>query len=161
MKIQLNYDRPSQIQTDLLVVIADSETDLFSLSGTPLEETVSRIVRDLNNKKIKKEYFTALDSKSAVKNLVIFSTSLSPAFNVWENLKTFIARSVRMANDLGLSRVHVVLNTDTAVPFIGKAVEGAILGGYSFDKYRKDKKDLSTLQFDIVALKRHEANNRH
>ena len=67
MKIQLNYDRPSQIQTDLLVVIADSENDLFSLSGTPLEETVSRIVRDLNNKKIKKEYFTALDSKSAVK----------------------------------------------------------------------------------------------
>ena len=36
MKIQLNYDRPSQIQTDLLVVILDKETGLFDLGGSPL-----------------------------------------------------------------------------------------------------------------------------
>jgi leucyl aminopeptidase len=161
MKIQLNYDSPSQVQTDLLVLVSDPETELFSLSGSSLDETARRVVRDINAKKIKKEYFTALDSKSGVKNLIVFSTVLNPAFNVWENLKTFIARSLRLATDLGLNRVSVLLNTEGAAPFIGKAVEGAMLGSYTFDKYRKEKTDLSKLQFDIVALKAHDSSNRH
>src|SRR5262249_42210756 len=161
MKIQLNYDRPSQVQTDLLVVISDAQTGLFNLGGSAVDETVRRVVQDINDKKVKKEYFTALDSKSPVRNVVVFWTALNPSYNAWENVKTFIARSLRMALDLGLQRVSVLLNTDAAVPFIGKAIEGAILGTYTFDKYRKDKTDVSKLQFEIVALKAHDANNRH
>src|SRR5262249_41703875 len=128
MKIQLNYDRPSQIQADLLVVISDAQTGLFSLNGASVAETVRRIVQDIDQKKIKKEYFMGLDSKSPVKNVAVFSTALNPAYNVWENVKIFIARSLKIAQDLGLRRVAVLLNTDAAVPFVGKAVEGAILG---------------------------------
>src|SRR6185436_82080 len=160
MKIQLSYDRPSQVQTDLLVLIVDKETRLFDLSGSAVDETVNRISRDFDGKKIKKEYFTQLDSKSSVKNIVVFSTVFNPAFNVWENLKTFIARAIRMALDLGLSRISVLLNTEDAVPFIGKAVEGAILGSYTFDKYRTEKTDLRNIQVEIVGLKAHDASNR-
>ena len=35
--------------------------------------------------------------------------------------------------------MSLLLNTDDAVPFIGKAIEGAILGSYSFDRYKKEK----------------------
>ncbi len=161
MKIRLSYDRPSQIQTELMVVIIDNETRLFDLNGSTLNETVHRVSRDLDQKRIKKEYFAALDEKSPVKNLVVFSTALSPSYNAWENLKTFVAKSIRIAQDLGLSRISILLNTDSAVPFIGKAVEGAILGGYTFDKYRKDKADLGKLDIDIVGLKANDARNRH
>jgi len=160
MKIQLSYDATSQIQTDLLVVILDNETRLFNLDGSPLDKTVQRIAHEIEEKKIKKEYFTSLDGKSSVKNLVVFSTRFSPAQNIWENLKTFVARSIRLAHDLGLGRIALLLNTDAAAPFVGKAVEGAILGGYTFDKYRKEKTDRSKMQVDLVALKSNDAKNR-
>src|SRR5205085_5517590 len=110
---------------------------------------------------IKKEYFTSLDSKGLVKNVLIFSTALNPAYNVWENTKTYIAKSIRMAQDMGLSRIAVLLNTDEAVPFIGKAVEGAILGSYTFDKYKAEKADLEKLQVTIAGLKAYDQQNRH
>src|SRR5437667_3753047 len=161
MKIQLVYDRPSQISTDLLVVILDSKTKLHDLTGNLLEETVRRVGRDLNENRLKKEYFTSLDSRVGDQHVVIFSTILEPSYNVWESLKIFVARSIRMARDHGISRVCVVLNTEEAAPFIGKAVEGAILGAYSFDRYKKEKEEFHKVQVTIAALKSHDEQNRH
>ncbi|MBI2150261.1 MAG: hypothetical protein HYU27_06615 [Acidobacteria bacterium] len=161
MKIQLTYDRPSQVSTDLLVVILDSDIDFHDLAGSPVQETVRRAARDLDAKRLKTEYFTSLDSQGPARNLAIFSTSLSPAYNVWENLKTFVARSIRLARNHGLSRVALLLNTDEAAPFVGKAVEGAVLGSYSFDRYKKEKAEFDKIQLQIVALKAHDQRNRH
>ena len=94
MKIQLSYDRINQINTDLLVVILDAPTNLHDLTGSPLDETVRRVAADMGSKRIKKEYFTSLDPKSPVKNLLIYTTAHNPAQNTWENLKIFVARSV-------------------------------------------------------------------
>src|SRR5262245_21104707 len=122
MKITLSYDKPQQIETDLLVLVLDKDTRLFDLSGSPLEEAIRRVAADFEQKKIRKEYFATLDSKSTVKNVVVYSSSLSPAFNIWENLKTFIAKSIRTAQDLSLNRISILLNSDGAGPFVGKAV---------------------------------------
>src|SRR5256885_779086 len=132
MKIQLNYERTSQIKTDLLVVILDSQTKFHDLTGSPVDETVGRVERDIREKRIKKEYFTTLDARSNARNLIIYSTSLSTSYNVWENVKIFVRQALNVAKDLGLSRISILMNTADAVPFIGKAVEGAILGAYSF-----------------------------
>lgn len=159
MKIQLTYEDPSRITTDLLVVILDSQSKFHNLSGA-LNETVQRVGRDIQDKRIKREYFTSLDSTSSARNLLVFSTSQSPSYNVWENLKIFVSRAIRVARDHGLSRIAVLLNTQDAAPFIGKAVEGAILGAYTFDKYKKDKSDLSRMRLDLVALKENDRQNR-
>ena len=161
MKIQLVYDRPSQISTDLLVVILDSKTKLHDLTGNLLEETVRRVGRGLNEKRLKKEYFTSLDSRAGDQHVVIFSTILEPSYNVWESLKIFVARSIRMARDHGISRVCVVLNTEEAAPFIGKAVEGALLGAYTFDRYKTEKAEFHKVEVTIAALKSHDQQNRH
>src|SRR5262245_24511689 len=95
MNIQLTYDRPAQIQTDLLIVVLDEKTHFHDLSGSPLQETVQRVAQDFKDKKLKTDYFTALDSKSNIKNLLVFSTELSKAHNVWESFKTLLARGVR------------------------------------------------------------------
>src|SRR5207247_11248664 len=97
MKIQLVYDRPSQISTDLLVVILDSKIKLHDLTGNLLEETVRRVGKDLNEKRLKKEYFTSLDSRVGSQHVVIFSTILEPSYNLWEILKTFVSRTSRDA----------------------------------------------------------------
>ena len=161
MKIQLVYDRPSEISADLLVVILDSKIKLHDLTGNLLEETVRRVGRGLNEKRLKKEYFTSLDSRAGDQHVVIFSTILEPSYNVWESLKIFVARSIRMARDHGLSRVCVVLNTEEAAPFIGKAVEGAILGAYTFDRYKTEKAEFHKVEVTIAALKSHDQQNRH
>src|SRR5436305_8440907 len=101
MKIQLTYDRPAHIATDLLVVILDHQTKFHDLSGSPIAEMVQRIERDIKSKKLKTSYFSALDSKMAPKHLLVYSTSLNRTYNVWETLKTFVAQSLRVARDHG------------------------------------------------------------
>ena len=160
MKIQLTYDRPAHIQTDLLVVILDENTTFHDLSGSPIGEMVRRIERDFKDKKLRTSYFTALDSKLAPKHLLVYSTSLNTSYNVWETLKSFIANSLRMARDHGLGRIAIALNTNDAAPFIGKAVEGAILGGYSFDRYKQEKSKLDKIQIQIAVLEDHEESNQ-
>jgi leucyl aminopeptidase len=161
MKMQLTYDRPAQINSDLLVIILDSEIKFHDLTGSPLDEMVRAIGHDLAEKRRKREYFTSTNSGSGAKNVVIFSTSLSPNYNVWEALKIFVARAVHLAKDQGLTRVCVLMNTDEAAPFVGKAVEGAILGGYTFDRYKAEKTDLTKLQITLATLKSNDRQNRH
>src|SRR6185436_2758761 len=160
MKIQLSYDRLSQIKTDLLVVILDEERTFHDLGASPLQETLRRVQRDFRDKKLKTEYFSALDLKAGPRNIVIFSTSLSKAFNVWENVKTFVARSIAMAQQRGLEDITIALNAKDAVPFIGKAVEGAILGSYTFDKYKSEKTDLSKLRVHLAAMRETDITNK-
>src|SRR4030095_4034344 len=161
MKIQLTYDRSGEATTDLLVVILDSETTLHNLTGSPIDEMVRRIDRDFKDKRLETDYFTSLDSRGPVRDLAVYSTSLSASYSIWENVKIFVARAIRAAKDHGLARVTLALNTDAAAPFIGKAVEGALLGRHSFDRYKKEKSDLDKIQINIVCLKPHDQKNRH
>ncbi len=158
MKITLAYDRPATIQTDLLVVMLDEGYTFHDLSRSRLGEMVDRIEQDFKDKKLHTSYFTGLEpreSKAAARYLLVHSTSLNRAYNVWENLKTFVAKSLRTAQDYGLKNVTIVLNTEAAAPFVGKAVEGAILGGYSFDRYKQEKSKLDSMEIQIAALEKH------
>src|SRR5207302_1916413 len=139
MKIQFTYDRPAQVNTDLLVVILDPETTFHDLSGSPVDDIVRRIARDFHEKRLKTDYFTSLDARGPARNLAVYSTALSPSYNAWENVKIFVSRAMHLAKDHGLGRVSLLLNTDDALPFVVKVIEGAILGSYSFDRYKKEK----------------------
>jgi len=66
------------------------------LTGSPLDEMVRRIGHDLTAKRRKREYFTSVNSGSGVQNVAIFSTALSPSYNVWESFKIFVARAVHL-----------------------------------------------------------------
>src|SRR5215468_9805547 len=109
MKIQLKYEQPSRLETDLLVVILDPETRFHNLAGTSLDDIVRRVERDVKAKRRKTDYFTSLDSRSAAGNLAVYSTALNPGYNTWENVKIFVARAVRSAHDHGLRDVSLVM----------------------------------------------------
>lgn len=160
MKIQLTYDRPSQLKTGLLAIVLDAETRFHDLAGSPLNETVQRIARDLKEKRLKTDYFSSLDSRGAIGSLAVFSTSLSPSYNSWENVKIFAARAVRTAKDHGLDNITFLLNTEDALPYVGKAVEGAILGAYSFDRYKREKAGFDKIRFNIAGLKTYDKENQ-
>jgi len=160
MKIQLTYERPAHIDTELLVVILDENKTFYDLSGSPIGEIVRRVERDIEGKKLKTSYFTALDAKLAPKHLLVHSTSLNRTFNVWESLKTLVAKSLRVAQDHGFSRIAFALNTNDAAAFVGKAVEGIILGGYTFDRYKQEKSKADKLRIQLAVLEDHEESNK-
>ena len=163
MKVQLSYDLPSKVKTDLLVVILDENIRLHDLGGSPLEETVDQIRKDFKSRRLHRESLTTLAQGNA-SHLVVFSTSLDPAYNIWENLKTYVAKSVRLGRELGLRRVSVALNTEEALPFIGKAEEGALLGSYVFSSYKKEhqerEKFFKKMRVDLIGLKSHGSRSK-
>jgi leucyl aminopeptidase len=164
MKIQLSYDHPQKAKTDLLVVILDKEQTLHDLGRSPLTNTVDRVRKDLDSKKLRREYFTPLAGRGTSRHMVVYSTSFESGLNVWESVKTSVAKALRMARDYGLEHVSIVLNTDDALPFVGKAIEGAMLGTYTFARYKKDNKErqkfYDRLKLNLIVLKAHDKQNR-
>ena len=164
MKVQLRYENPQNVKTDLLVIILDKDTRLHELGRSPLATTIDGIGRKFQAKRLRREYFAPSTGQSAASHIAVYSTSLDPAFNVWENLKTYVARAIHAARDHGLRRVSIVMNTEAAGPFVGKAVEGAILGSYCFDSYNKDSKErqkfFDKMRLDLITLKSNDEQNR-
>src|ERR1051326_5134403 len=49
MKITLTNDRPSQLQTDLLVVILNDGARFHDFTGSPLQEVVRQVEQDIKD----------------------------------------------------------------------------------------------------------------
>ena len=164
MKVQLSYDLPWKVKTDLLVVILDEDIRLADLGRSPLADIVGRVRKGFKAGRLHRESLTTLPPESNAGHLAVFSTSLDPAYNVWENLKTYVAQSVRMARELDLGRVSIVLNTEEALPFIGKAEEGALLGSYTFTSYKKENQErekvFKKMRVDLIGLKSHATQSK-
>jgi leucyl aminopeptidase len=141
MRISL-FSRPfAELKTDLAVVVVDPDTTLATVDDSELGRILKAAHKGFEEERLKREFFHSFGEKAAVRNLVVFSTSLSKNYNIWENVKIFAARSLGYARDYGLKHVAFVLNHADGAPFVGKAVEGYILGDYRFDKYKKKKSD--------------------
>lgn len=161
MDISLSYDAPSKLQSELLVVILDKEKTFLEIETQDIRNIIHRLKQDFVERRIRREYFCTLNENSKIKNLLVYSTSLSPAYNIWENIKIFTARALRFCKDYNLKTAAICMNTEEAQPFIGKVVEGALLGTYSFDKYKKEKNNFyNEFKFQILGREKDDAQNR-
>ena len=57
MKVQLRYEDPQKVKTDLLVIVLDKETRLHDLGRSPLAATVDGLRRNFRAKRQRREYF--------------------------------------------------------------------------------------------------------
>jgi leucyl aminopeptidase len=152
MNIKLAFGPVSRTPVDLLVVVLDDETTLHDVDDPALASHVDRAHGLFREKTLKREYFVTLPEGVYPRALVIFWSPLQKSFNLWENVKTFTARALRLARDYRLPRVGLVLNTKEAAPLVGKAVEGAVLGAYTFDKYRLEKDDFFAREAQLLVF---------
>lgn len=164
MKIQLSYNAPHKVETDLLAVVLDKDTPLCDLGRSALAGTVEQVQADINAKTLRRPYVAPMSPRSAARNLIVRSTGFETGQNSWEALKTAVAKIVREARERGLQSVALVLNTPEAVPYVGKAVEGAILGSYTFATYKKENKEkkrhFNRMRLEIVAMESEDERNR-
>jgi leucyl aminopeptidase len=152
MNIKLAFTPLSKNPCDLLAVVLDEATTLHEIDDAAVLGHVRRAHEVFRDKSLKREYFVTLGEGSAVRALVVYWSPQLKSWNLWENVKTFTARALRLARDYRLPRVALLLNTKEAAPYVGKAVEGAVLGGYSFDRYRQEKDDFLARQAALTIL---------
>jgi leucyl aminopeptidase len=139
MNIKLAFTPVSQTPVDLLALVLDPDKTLHVLDDPGVAAHVARAEAAFKDRSLKREYFATLPDGAPARALVVYWSPQLKAWNLWENLKTFTARALRLARDYRHARVGLLLNADAAAPLVGKAVEGALLGAYSFDRYKQEK----------------------
>jgi leucyl aminopeptidase len=152
MNIKLSFTPVSQNPLDLLVFVLDEEKTLHAVDDPALRAHVERARAGFREKTLKREYFATLPEGASARALVAYWSPSLKSWNLWENLKTFTARSLHLARDLRLPRVGVVVNAADAAPLVGKAVEGAVIGAYTFDRYRQEKDEFLQKEAQLVVL---------
>src|SRR6266480_4412633 len=137
MKFEILSTPIPRLKVDLLVVLLDKELKFGSVEDPKLKTLLDGLRQDFENKTVKKEYFTRW-SQEGIRHVLVFHSGLDSAYNIWEKVKIFSARALGYGRDLNLSNVAFLLNGEDGSTYLGKAIEGAILGSYTFDKYKKE-----------------------
>jgi leucyl aminopeptidase len=139
MNVKLAITPVSRNPVDLLAVVLDEAAALHEIDDARVAGHVERAGAAFRDKSLKREYFATLPEGSKAKAVVVYWSPQLKSWNLWENVKTFTARALRLGRDYRLPHVGLLLNAKAAAPLVGKAVEGAVLGTYAFDKYKQDK----------------------
>ena len=63
-----------------------------------------------------------------------------------------MARGLRLARDYHYARVGILVNAKDSAPLVGKVIEGAILGAYTFDKYRQEKDEFLAKEVQLTVF---------
>jgi leucyl aminopeptidase len=137
MRFELIATPLDQLHTELLVVLLDSENELASIRHDKLKPVLDQLNSDYVAKKIKREFFSRYDER--IQHLLVFHTNLDNHYNLWEKVKIFSSKAFGYGKDFNLKKIALLLNGKDAPAFLGKVVEGLIMGGYSYDKYKKEK----------------------
>ena len=158
MNIKLSFSPVSQTQADLLVVVLD---ETRAPRGGRSRDRSARGARRLriSREDLKREYYATLPDGAARAVVVHWSPSLK-SWNLWENVKTFTARALRLARDYRYAHVAMLANAADAAPLLGKVVEGAVLGAYTFDRYKQEKDEFlqKEAQLTVVGHPDHQAD---
>ena len=157
MKISLSTEPLSKLKADLVVAVVDKGSELFSADDSKLGRALSRAEDGFRKERFRREYLQTFEAGSGVAALVVFSSALSKAYDLRENVKIFASRALGYASDYGYSRIVFLLQGEKGAEHVEDAVEGFVLGGYRFDKYKNHKDKRSGSASVVIACR---ARNR-
>ena len=156
MNIGLFSGPASKVSADLLVFLVDEKEHMHTIDDPEIAAVVENAAARFRARTLTRELIQQVGHRT----IVVFSSAQVRGLNTWETVKTVVARALRLARDLGLPRVAVFLNHQEAAPLVGKAVEGAVLGAYTFDRHRQEKERFfkEKLSLEIVVHPDHQAD---
>jgi leucyl aminopeptidase len=152
MNTRLAFGSLAQSPVDLLVVVLDIDKTIHAVDDPEVSGHLARAEAGFRDKSQKREYFVTLPEGGPVRALVVYWSPSLKGFNLWENVKTFVARGLRLARDSHFARVGVVVNAKDSAPLVGKVIEGAVLGAYTFDKYRLEKDEFLAKEVQLTVF---------
>ena len=156
MNIGLFSGPASKVSADLLVFLIDEKETIHLVDDPEIAAVVDDAAARFRARTLSRE----LIQKVGNRTIAVFSSSHIRGLNTWETVKTVVARALRLARDLGLVRVAAFFNHPSAAALVGKAVEGAVLGAYTFDRHRVEKERFfkEKLALEIVIHPDHQAD---
>jgi leucyl aminopeptidase len=152
MNIKLSFSPVSQTGADLLAVVLDEGATLHAIDHPAIDAHVKKAAAAFREKTLKREYLATLPDDAPARAVVVYWSPSLKSWNLWENVKTFTARALRLARDMRWARVAIPVNAADAAPLVGKVVEGAILGAYTFDRYKQEKDDFLRKDAQLTVL---------
>jgi leucyl aminopeptidase len=152
MNIKLAFTPVSQAAVDLLVFVLDDEQTLHEIDHPGVRAHVDRAASQFREKTLKREYFATLPEGSPAAALVVYWSPSLKSWNLWENVKTFTARALRLGRDYRHVRIGIVMNSAAAAPLVGKVTEGAVVGAYTFDRYKQEKDEFLQKEAQVTIL---------
>jgi len=146
----------SKVTADLLVFLVDEKANIHTIDDPEIAAVVDDATARFRARTLTRE----LIQKVGNRTVVVYSSTQIRGLNTWETVKTVVAKAIRLARDLGLPRVAAFFNHQEAAPLVGKAVEGAVLGAYTFDRHRLEKEKFfkEKLSLEIVVHPDHQAD---
>jgi hypothetical protein len=105
MNVKLSFTPVSRTPVDLLVVVLDDEKTLHSIDDALVASHVERAAAGFRDKSLKREYYATLPDGAPAKAVVVYWSPQIKSFNLWENVKTFAARALRLARDYRMPQV--------------------------------------------------------
>ncbi len=150
MNVKLAFSPVSKNPVDLLAVVLDAEATLHEIDDPAVGEHVERAAAGFRDKTLKREYYATLGEGASARAVVVYWSPQLRSWNLWENVKTFTARALRLARDYRFAKVGVVVNAKDAAPYVGKVTEGAVLGAYTFDRYRQEKDEFLAKEAELT-----------
>ena len=156
MNIGLFSGPASKVTADLLVFLVDEKEIFHSIDDAEIAAVVDDASARFRARTLSRE----LIQKVGPRTVVVFSAPQIRGLNTWETVKTVMARALRLARELGHARVAAFFNHPGSAPLVGKAVEGAVLGAYTFDRHRIEKERFfkEKLSLEIVVHPDHQAD---
>ena len=110
MNVKLSFAPVSRSSFDLLAVVLDDSLTLHAIDDAAVASHVQRAAAGFRDKNLKREYYATLPEGSPAKSLVVYWSPQIKSYNLWENVKTFTARALRLARDYHLPQVGLALN---------------------------------------------------
>lgn len=156
MNIGLFSGPASKVSADLWVFLVDDKEKMHAVDDPEVAAILDDAAARFRARTLTRELTQTLGKRT----IVVYSATHIRGLNTWETVKTVMARALRLARDLGLPRVAAFFNHQDAAPLVGKAVEGAVLGGYTFDQHRLEKERFfkDKLSLEIVVHPDHQAD---
>ncbi len=152
MNIKLSFSPVSQSPVDLLVVVLDPEKTLHVIDDKSVSAHIAKATEGYLAKTQKRDYFVTLEDGAPARGLLVLWSPTLKSWNLWENIKTFMARGLRLGRDYRYTRIGFVLNGPDAAALVGKAVEGAVLGAYTFDRYKQERDEFLAREAQVVIV---------
>src|SRR5262252_8391943 len=119
MNIKLAFTPVSQTPVDLLVFVLDDEQVLYEVDDPAVRAHVQRATAQYREKTLKREYFATLPDGAPARALVAYWSPGLKNWNLWENVKTFAARGLRLGRDYRHARIGIVMNGTGAAALVG------------------------------------------
>jgi CO/xanthine dehydrogenase Mo-binding subunit len=97
MNVKLAFTSVSRNPVDLFAIVLDEATTLHHVDDALVAGHVERAAAAFRDKTLKREYFATLPDGAKARAVVVYWSPQLKSWNLWENVKTFTARALRLA----------------------------------------------------------------